>query len=297
MPRAAIGIGSNLGDAAANVVRAIALLDEVGTLLARSSLYRTKAWGTRAQPDFINAAALVETALNPRELLCRLKDLEVRLGRVPAERWGPRTIDFDILTYDATIVEEADLQIPHPRLSERAFVLAPLAEILDGYAEMYANLPMGERATILGVLPSHRGETVAPMISERVREVAEAFVQTDLVRLRIQGENDDSIELRRRGLPKSGLAEALHVSAGDEHAAAPPAYDAITSDLVGIVHLSKPTPVEGDRFEGDRELAYVEALGIRNPVRSLRGGRLASILVAEGDAVEYGQPLFEIDRT
>lgn len=297
MPRAAIGIGSNLGDAVANVLQAIAVLDELGTVLERSSLYRTKAWGRPAQPDFVNAAVLLETTLTPRELLSHIKDLEVRLGRVPSQRWGPRTIDFDILTYDAATVDEVDLQIPHPRLSERAFVLAPLAEILNGYAQAYADLPLAERATVLGVLPPRGGETIAPMISDRVREVAEAFVQTDLVRLRLQSNDDDYIELRRRRLPGPGSAEILSASAVDGHAAAPPVYDAITSDLVGIVHFSKPTPVEGDRFEGDRELACVEALGIRNPVRSLRGGRLAAILVSEGDAVEYGQRLFEIDRT
>lgn len=285
-----------MGDAASNVAHAIASLDDVGTVIAHSAMYRTKAWGPVAQQDFINAAVLLETALSPRELLIRLKDLEARLGRVPSQRWGPRAIDFDILTYDAAVVNDGDLQIPHPRLSERAFVLAPLAEIAGQYEGMYRSLPVSERETILEVLPRHRGETVRPMITERVREVVEAFVQTDLLRLRIEGENDDSIELRRRRLPVWVAAEAARGAAGD--AAAPaPAYDAIMSDLVGIVHFSKPAPVEGDRFEGDRELAYVEALGIRNPVRSLRGGRLASILVAEGEAVEYGQPLFEIDRT
>lgn len=296
MPRAAIGIGSNLGDSVANVGRAMESLAEVGTLVARSSLYRTKAWGPVAQANFVNAAALVETVLAPRDLLRTLKDIEKRLGRVRSIRWGPRTIDLDILTYGDAIVNEENLQIPHPRLRERAFVLAPLAEIVENYAGMYAALPQAERATVLEVLPQHRGETVAPMISDRVRQIAEAFVQTDLVRLRIQAENDDSIELRRRRLPPGNASAATQAPAPEGFLAARPAYDAITSDLVGIVHFSKPVPVEGETIKGDRELAYVEALGIRNPVRSLRGGRLVTILVSEGDVVEYGQPLFEIDR-
>ncbi|MDQ6823122.1 MAG: 2-amino-4-hydroxy-6-hydroxymethyldihydropteridine diphosphokinase, partial [Candidatus Eremiobacteraeota bacterium] len=271
-------------------------LSEVGTLLASSSLYRTKAWGPVPQADYVNAAAVIETQLTPRELLRSLKGIEKRLGRVPSIRWGPRSIDLDILTYEDAFIDEENLQIPHPRLQERAFVLAPLGEILEKYAGMYASLPGAEQATVLEVLPRRRGETIAPMITERVRQVAEAFEQTDLVRLRIQAENDDSIELRRRR-PVAGTASGSAQAANAESSAAlPVVYDAITSDLVGIVHFSKPVPAEGEMLKGDRELAYVEALGIRNPVRSLRGGRLVSILVADGDAVEYGQRLFEIDR-
>ena len=127
--RAYIGIGSNLGDAVANVGNAIAALGDLGAVDRASSLYRTKPWGKADQPDFVNAVVLLDTALDPRGLLAALKALEVRLGRVPSERWGPRSIDLDILTFDDLHLEEEGLTIPHAGLLERAFVLVPLAEI------------------------------------------------------------------------------------------------------------------------------------------------------------------------
>lgn len=148
MARAGIGLGSNLGDPAANVRAAIEKLSEVGTVAARSRLYRTKPWGRTDQPDFCNAAAIVETQLPPRELLERLKTLEQTLGRTPSERWGPRAIDFDILFYDGVLIDEPGLQLPHPRLLERAFVLVPLAEIDDRFAAAAEALPPAERASV-----------------------------------------------------------------------------------------------------------------------------------------------------
>jgi 2-amino-4-hydroxy-6-hydroxymethyldihydropteridine diphosphokinase len=148
MARAGIGLGSNLGDPAANVRAAIEALSEVGKVAARSRLYRTKPWGRADQPDFCNAAAIVETQLAPRELLERLKALEQRLGRKPSERWGPRAIDFDILFYDDMSLDEPGLQLPHPRLLERAFVLVPLAEIDERFAAAAESLPPAERASV-----------------------------------------------------------------------------------------------------------------------------------------------------
>ena len=148
MARAGIGIGSNLGDPAANVRAGIDALGEAGTIVARSRLYRTKPWGRTDQPDFCNAAAIVETDLSPRELLNLLKDLERSLGRTQTERWGPRAIDFDILFYDELQIDEPGLQIPHPRLHERAFALVPLAEIDERYAADAAKLPAAERASV-----------------------------------------------------------------------------------------------------------------------------------------------------
>lgn len=142
--RAYIAIGSNLGDAEANVRDAIAALGELGAVERMSSLYRTKAWGKTDQPDFINAVALIETGLNPRSLLIALKAIEVDLGRVPSERWGPRAIDLDILTFDDLRVEEEGLTIPHPSMNERAFVLVPLAEIDPSFAVLRDALPAGE---------------------------------------------------------------------------------------------------------------------------------------------------------
>jgi len=148
MARAGIGVGSNLGDPAANVRAGIDALAEAGTIVARSRLYRTKPWGRAGQPDFFNAAAILETDLSPRELLSRMKDLELRLGRTQTERWGPRVIDFDILFYDELRIDEPGLQIPHPRLQERAFALVPLAEIDERYAADAAKLPPAERASV-----------------------------------------------------------------------------------------------------------------------------------------------------
>ncbi|THD46581.1 MAG: 2-amino-4-hydroxy-6-hydroxymethyldihydropteridine diphosphokinase [Bradyrhizobium sp.] len=128
---ASLGLGGNVGDVAAAFVAALrALAAAPGIrLTALSSVYRTPPWGKRDQPDFLNMAALLQTALPPRELLARCLDAERALGRLRLERWGPRTIDIDILTYGETIIDEPELKIPHPRLAERAFALGPLAEI------------------------------------------------------------------------------------------------------------------------------------------------------------------------
>jgi 2-amino-4-hydroxy-6-hydroxymethyldihydropteridine diphosphokinase len=128
MARAQIGIGANLGAADATVRFAITALARLGRVVAASSLYRTPAWGVTEQPDFINAAATLETELAPYDLLAALKDLEAEIGRVPSFRWGPRTIDLDILDYEGVRLDDPALTIPHARLAERAFALVPLAE-------------------------------------------------------------------------------------------------------------------------------------------------------------------------
>ena len=133
MTRAAIGLGANLGDAAATLREAIAALARLPAteLLRTSRLYRTPAWGRTEQPDFINAVALVETALPPRELLDALLVVERSFGRVrlDGERWGPRTLDLDLLLYGDQVIDEPGLRVPHPHLHERAFALLPLVEI------------------------------------------------------------------------------------------------------------------------------------------------------------------------
>jgi 2-amino-4-hydroxy-6-hydroxymethyldihydropteridine diphosphokinase len=153
MPRAAIGIGSNEGDAAANVRRAFERLAETGTVVARSSLYRTQPWGVTEQAPFVNAAAAVDTALDPHALLDALKRIEAEEGRVATFRWGPRVLDLDILTYAGLRLDEPDLVIPHPRLHERAFALVPLAEIDAHYAGLRDALPPGERAAVVELGP------------------------------------------------------------------------------------------------------------------------------------------------
>ncbi len=133
MAEALLGLGGNLGDVRATLERAVmALCDgrEV-KLVARSSDYRTPPWGVTDQPPFINLAIMVETALTPRALLDRALRVEAMFGRDRAKerRWGPRILDIDIIAFDALEIEESGLTLPHPHLFERAFVLAPLAEI------------------------------------------------------------------------------------------------------------------------------------------------------------------------
>ena len=148
MALARIGLGSNLGDPAGNVERAIAALETLGSVTARSSFYRSAPWGVTDQPEFVNAAVLLETELSPRELLAGLKRLETDLGRTESYRWGPRVVDLDILAYYALTVDEPDLIVPHPRLLERAFALAPLAEIDPAYANALERLPAAARAQV-----------------------------------------------------------------------------------------------------------------------------------------------------
>lgn len=130
---AVVGLGANLGDTEANVHGAIAVLDLLPAteVLRASKLYRTSAWGQAEQPDFINATALLETGLGARALLGHLLAIERDFGRtrMPGERWGPRTLDLDLLLFGDFVIDEPGLQVPHPYLQERAFVLLPLAEI------------------------------------------------------------------------------------------------------------------------------------------------------------------------
>lgn len=133
MTRAAVGLGANLGDAAASVRAAIQALETLpGTrLVAASRLYRSAAWGVTAQPEFVNAVAVVDTSLSPRELLDGLLAIERRFGRtrVVGERWGPRTLDLDLLLFGDERMDATGLQVPHPHLHERAFALLPLLEV------------------------------------------------------------------------------------------------------------------------------------------------------------------------
>lgn len=148
MTRAYIGLGSNQGDSPAILERALGRLDELGSVAGRSRFYRTKPWGVTGQPDFVNAVAALETELAPRPLLDALKRLERELGRVATYRWGPRAIDLDILTYGDARIADPDLIVPHPRLSERAFVLVPLAEIDPSYAALRDALAPDDLAAV-----------------------------------------------------------------------------------------------------------------------------------------------------
>ena len=131
--RAFVGLGGNVGDVAGAFASAVVRMDELpGTQLLRvSRRYRTPAWGMAAQPDFLNAAALLETELPARELLEALLAIERAHGRDRASetRWGPRTLDLDLLLYGDTVIDEPGLRVPHPHLHERAFALKPLLDI------------------------------------------------------------------------------------------------------------------------------------------------------------------------
>ena len=139
--RAYLGLGSNLGDRAAHLQSAVdGLAVRAGRVVAISPVYETEPVGGPPQPDYLNAVVALETALSPRDLLGVAKALEADAGREPppgpgaspeeaATRWGPRTLDVDVLLVGDERVDEPDLVVPHPRIHQRAFVLAPLADV------------------------------------------------------------------------------------------------------------------------------------------------------------------------
>ncbi|WP_407352196.1 2-amino-4-hydroxy-6-hydroxymethyldihydropteridine diphosphokinase [Luteimonas sp. R10] len=131
---ACVGLGGNLGDVAATLRAAIAALAALPEtrLLRASRFYRTPPWGVEAQPGFVNAAVALETGLAARTLLDGLLRIERDSGRVrdADDRWGPRTLDLDLLLYGAAVVDEPGLRVPHPHLHERAFALIPLLDVL-----------------------------------------------------------------------------------------------------------------------------------------------------------------------
>lgn len=134
MATAFIGIGSNLGDRETHLRGALELLsaEEGIKIVAVSVLRETEPVGPVEQGPFLNGAVHVDTELRPKELLERLLDIEERLGRVRRERFGPRTIDLDLLVYGDEVLDEPGLTLPHPRLHERRFALEPLAELAPG---------------------------------------------------------------------------------------------------------------------------------------------------------------------
>jgi len=132
----AIALGSNLGNSRATLEAALNAIKQTPgiTLKAHSSWYKTAPIGP-SQPDYLNGCALLEVRLSPHELLKTLNNIEDEFGRVRQERWGPRTLDLDVLLFGNLILDTPDLQVPHPRMTERAFVLVPLAEIASEWIE------------------------------------------------------------------------------------------------------------------------------------------------------------------
>jgi 2-amino-4-hydroxy-6-hydroxymethyldihydropteridine diphosphokinase len=150
MYTAYLALGSNEGDRLSTLQRAVDLLDAApGITIRRSSrIYETEPVGGPPQPDYLNAVVEARTSLDPRELLEACHRVERSLGRERVVRWGPRTIDIDILTYGRERIDEPDLVIPHPRMHERGFVLAPLLEL-----DADPPLPAGVRLDVIRLAP------------------------------------------------------------------------------------------------------------------------------------------------
>jgi 2-amino-4-hydroxy-6-hydroxymethyldihydropteridine diphosphokinase len=167
----AIGLGSNLGARLPALLSACAAVRELGQIAAVSSLYETRALGP-AQGDFLNAAVLLRTDLRPDALLEKLLGIEQGLGRVRRERWGPRTIDLDILWSPDLVVASPSLEIPHRELGNRAFALRPLLDVvpdardpktLQPYRKLLAGLPESDVRCIEG---SERGHWAAAALAQ-----------------------------------------------------------------------------------------------------------------------------------
>lgn len=130
MNRAYLLTGGNMGNRTANLQEAIDLIAQsAGKVVARSSVYETKAWGKTEQPDFLNQVLVIDTPLSAEDLMARLMEIELEMGRMRQEKYGPRKIDIDILFYNDEIIKTPHLTIPHPRLHLRNFTLEPLYEL------------------------------------------------------------------------------------------------------------------------------------------------------------------------
>jgi 2-amino-4-hydroxy-6-hydroxymethyldihydropteridine diphosphokinase len=154
MSHAWIGLGSNLGDRAALLERAVELLADAGVRPLRCShLYETAPEGGADEPDYLNAVLQAETDRGPRELLGVLAAVEEQLGRPPAPRTGPRPVDLDLLALGEWIVADQDLTLPHPRLAARAFVLVPLCELDPAWTDPRTGEAAGDLLAALDVQP------------------------------------------------------------------------------------------------------------------------------------------------
>jgi 2-amino-4-hydroxy-6-hydroxymethyldihydropteridine diphosphokinase len=153
-----LSLGSNLGPRESHLAAAIATIEQsqAARVLQVSSCYETAPVGETDQPTFLNVAVEIETELSPLELLERLQDIERELGRTPTYRWGPRNIDIDIVLCEDQIVSNERLEIPHPRFRDRAFVLAPLAEI----APKAVDPVTGRTVETLAAAPEAQGDIV-----------------------------------------------------------------------------------------------------------------------------------------
>ncbi|MBK7938480.1 MAG: 2-amino-4-hydroxy-6-hydroxymethyldihydropteridine diphosphokinase [Lewinellaceae bacterium] len=125
-----LGLGSNIGNRAANLSAAAELISKnIGKIAKKSRLYETQPWGNPEQDLFLNQVVMVNTTLDPRDLLDKISKIERELGRERREKWGPRVLDIDILFYGKRVIRDKGLEVPHPELHKRAFVLVPMMEI------------------------------------------------------------------------------------------------------------------------------------------------------------------------
>jgi len=139
-----LSLGSNIGHRLDNMQRAIDALGSIIAVQALSSVYETEPWGLTDQPNFLNSCLRGKTRLEPRALIKRLKEIETVIGREPGKRWGPRLIDIDILYFGKQVIDDDDLKIPHKQIAERAFVLAPLADIASEYQDPHSGKSVSE---------------------------------------------------------------------------------------------------------------------------------------------------------
>lgn len=162
MVEAAIGLGSNIGDKAGNIDRAVTALDTADgvRVVARSAYYRTAPWGVTDQDWFVNGCVVVKTELDARDLLALCLDVEQRLGRKRDRHWGPRIIDLDILTYGDAVIDEPGLTVPHPHMLDRVFVLAPLAELMP--EKIVSGIRVADALARLDDSGVHRLDVVEP---------------------------------------------------------------------------------------------------------------------------------------
>lgn len=146
-----LGLGTNMGNRAANLRAAVAALAGLGTVARVSDIYESDAIGYADQPRYWNMAVLLSTRLKPAELLSAVKEIEVRLGRVPTFRMGPRLIDIDILLYGGVVLNTPLLQVPHPGILQRAFVLWPLVDLDPGLVHPVTGESVAASARTLGM--------------------------------------------------------------------------------------------------------------------------------------------------
>jgi len=157
-----LGLGSNLGDRAAHLRAALEALAPLVRVIRVSSVYETAPMYVENQPSFYNLAGGGQTRLPPTDLLCELKQIERALGRAPGPRYGPRVVDLDLLLYDDLVLTSDALTLPHPRMLERAFVLAPLAEIAPELRHPVAGKTI---ATLAAALPTAGVRRIGPLFS------------------------------------------------------------------------------------------------------------------------------------